>query len=199
MKFSRRQFLCLAAGAETFPVMPRSARAQTYPVRPVTLIVPFAAGGSTDPIARIVAEGMRKSLGQPIIVENIAGGQGTIGIGRLARSAPDGYTIDIGQWDNHVVSGATTQLPYDLSKDFTPIGLIATTPWVIVARKFMPADDLKGLVARLKANSEKASQAIPTAGVHVAGALFQKETGTVTCSCHTVARLPPCRTLWLDN
>jgi tripartite-type tricarboxylate transporter receptor subunit TctC len=147
-------------------------------VRHITLIVPFPAGGSADPIARIMAERMRISLGQPIIVENIVGAQGTIGVGRVARSAPDGYTIDIGQWDNHVVSGATTQLPYDLIKDFTPIGLIATTPWVIVARKSMPADDLKGLVAWLKANSEKASQAIPTAGVHVAGVLFQKETGT---------------------
>jgi tripartite-type tricarboxylate transporter receptor subunit TctC len=99
--------------------------AQVYPSRPITLIVPFAAGGSTDPVARIVAERMRVSLGQPVIIENIGGAQGTIGIGRVARAAPDGYTIDLGQWDNHVVSGATSQLPYvcaDWSDCDDPVG-----------------------------------------------------------------------------
>jgi tripartite-type tricarboxylate transporter receptor subunit TctC len=109
MKLARRQFLHLAAGAAALSAMSHMASAQVYPSRPITVIVPFAAGGSADPIARIVAERMRVSLGQPVIIENVGAAQGTIGIGRVARAAPDGYTIDLGQWDNHVVSGATTQ------------------------------------------------------------------------------------------
>jgi tripartite-type tricarboxylate transporter receptor subunit TctC len=178
MPIVRRQFLRLATSAVALPFFPKIVRAQTYPARPITMVVPFPAGGSTDAVARIVAERMRVSLGQPIIIENIGAAQGTIGVGRVAHAAPDGYTIDLGQWDNHVVTGATFQLPYDLSKDFAPIGLVATSPWVIAARKSMPADDLSGLVTWLKANPGKASQAIPTAGVHVAGVLFQQETGT---------------------
>ena len=154
------------------------AHAQTYPSRPITLIVPFPAGGSTDAVGRILVERMRTSLGQPIVIENVGGAGGSIGVGRVARAAPDGYTLDIGQWDTHVANGATYPLTYDLMKDFEPIALISSNPFLVLARKTMPADDLKGLIAWLKANPDKASQAIPTAGSHVAGILFQKQTDT---------------------
>ena len=152
--------------------------AQTYPSRPITLVVPFPPGGSTDVLARIMAERMRASLGQPIVIENVGAAQGSVGVGRVARAAPDGYTIDIGQWDTHVVNGAIYSLPYDLVRDFEPIGLLSKNPLMIIGRKTLPADDLKSLIAWLKANPEKATQGNPTAGGHVAGAYFQKETGT---------------------
>jgi tripartite-type tricarboxylate transporter receptor subunit TctC len=155
-----------------------TASAQVYPSRPLTLIVPFPAGGSTDAIGRIVAERMRVSLGQPVIIENVGGAGGSIGVGRVARATPDGYTLDIGQWDTHVANGATFSLSYDVLKDFEPVALISSNPFLILAKKAMPADDLKSLIAWLKGNPDKASQAIPTAGSHVAGILFQKETGT---------------------
>jgi tripartite-type tricarboxylate transporter receptor subunit TctC len=155
-----------------------SAIAQGYPSRPITMVVPFPAGGSTDVIGRIVSERMRASLGQPIIIENVGGAGGSIGVGRVARASPDGYMLDIGQWDTHVANGATYKLPYDLLQDFEPIALLSSNPLLILAKKAMPADDLRGLVAWLKANPDKASQAIPTAGSHVAGILLQKETGT---------------------
>ena len=154
------------------------AAAQTYPSRPITLIVPFPAGGSTDAVGRILVERMRTSLGQPIVIENVGGAGGSIGVGRVARAAPDGYTLDIGQWDTHVANGATYPLTYDLMKDFEPIALISSNPFLVLARKTMPADDLKGLIAWLKANPDKATQAIPTAGSHVAGILLQKQTDT---------------------
>ena len=154
------------------------AAAQTYPSRPITLIVPFPAGGSTDAVGRILVERMRTSLGQPIVIENVGGAGGSIGVGRVARAAPDGYTLDIGQWDTHVANGATYPLTYDLMKDFEPIALMSSNPFLVLARKTMPADDLKGLIAWLKANPDKATQAIPTAGSHVAGILLQKQTDT---------------------
>ena len=154
------------------------AAAQTYPSRPITLIVPFPAGGSTDAVGRILVERMRTSLGQPIVIENVGGAGGSSGVGRVARAAPDGYTLDIGQWDTHVANGATYPLAYDLMKDFEPIALISSNPFLVLARKTMPADDLKGLIVWLKANPDKATQAIPTAGSHVAGILFQKQTDT---------------------
>ena len=154
------------------------AHAQTYPSRPITLIVPFPAGGSTDAVGRILVERMRTSLGQPIVIENVGGAGGSIGVGRVARAAPDGYTLDIGQWDTHVANGATYPLTYDLMKDFEPIALISSNPFLVLARNTMPADDLKGLIAWLKANPDKATQAIPTAGSHVAGILLQKQTDT---------------------
>ena len=115
------------------------AMAQAYPSRPITMIVPFSAGGPTDTIARIVAERMRASLGQPIIVENTSGAAGTIGVGRVARAAPDGYTLGIGHWSTHVVNGALYALQYDVLKDFEPISLLASNPQLIVAKKAMPA------------------------------------------------------------
>jgi tripartite-type tricarboxylate transporter receptor subunit TctC len=155
-----------------------AAQAQTYPSRPITLVVPFPPGGSTDVIARITAERMRATLGQPIVIENVGAAQGSVGVGRVARAPADGYTIDIGQWDTHVVNGAIYQLPYDLVKDFEPIALLTKNPLMIVGRKSLPPNDLPGLIAWLKANPEKGTQGNPTAGGHVAGAYFQKETGT---------------------
>ena len=125
-----------------------------------------------------MAERMRATLGQPIVIENVGAAQGSVGVGRVARAAPDGYTIDIGQWDTHVVNGAIYPLQYDLVRDFEPIGLLSRNPLMIIGRKTLPADDLKGLIAWLKANPDKATQGNPTAGGHVAGAYFQKETGT---------------------
>src|SRR6202166_3924865 len=123
------------------------ATAQTYPSRPITMVVPFPPGGSTDVTGRILAERMRASLGQPVVIENVGGAQGSIGVGRVARAAPDGYTIDIGQWDTHVVNGAIYPLQYDLVQDFEPIGLLSKNPLMIIGRETLPADDLKGLIA----------------------------------------------------
>jgi tripartite-type tricarboxylate transporter receptor subunit TctC len=181
MKLPRRRFLHLAAGAVALPTMPRSASAVDYPTRPVTMIVPFAAGGPTDVLGRILAERMRGPLGQTVIVENSTGAAGTIGVGRVARATPDGYTIGLGIWSTHVVNGAIYKLSYDLIKDFEPIALVSRTlGLVIVAKKATPAKDLHGLIDWLKAKPEKASFA--TAGVgsppHIAGVLFEKLTGT---------------------
>lgn len=155
------------------------AAAQGYPSRPITLVVPLGVGGSTDVIARIMGEGMRASLGQPLIVENTTGAGGTIGVGRVARAAPDGYTIGIGQWGTNVASGAIYPLQYDLLNDFEPVALIATQPFLIVARKSMPANNLTDLIAWLKANSDKASQGNSGIGTpsHVGGILFQNAIG----------------------
>src|SRR5438128_6620451 len=127
------------------------AQAQAYPSRPITLVVPFPPGGSTDAAARIMAERMRAPLGQTIVIENVGGAGGSIGVGRVARAAPDGYTIDIGQWDTHVGS-IIYKLDYDLEKDFEPIALVSNNPQLIVAKKDLPADNLKDLVIWMKAN-----------------------------------------------
>src|SRR5271169_5897914 len=121
MKLPRRQFIRLTAAATVLPAISRIARAQTYPTRTITLIVPFPPGGSTDPAGRIVAARMAEMLGQPVIVENVGGAGGSIGLGRLARAPPDGYTIDIGQWDTHVLNGLYYNINYDLQTDFAPI------------------------------------------------------------------------------
>ena len=157
-----------------------NANAQTYPSRPITMVVPLAPGGSTDVIGRIMAEGMRQALGQPVIVENVTGAGGTIGVGRIARAAPDGYTFGIGQWGTNMANGAIYTLQYDLIGDFEPIALIATQPFLIVARKTMPAKDLGELVAWLKANADKASQGNSGIGTpsHVAGVFLQNAVGT---------------------
>jgi tripartite-type tricarboxylate transporter receptor subunit TctC len=155
------------------------AAAQSYPSRPITMVVPLAPGGSTDVIARLMADGMRTVLGQTIVVENTTGAGGTLGVGRLARATPDGYTFGIGQWGTNVANGAVHNLPYDLLKDFEPIALISTQPFLIVARKTMPADNLKDLIAWLKANAGKASQGNSGIGTpsHVGGIFFQNAIG----------------------
>ena len=136
------------------------AQAQNYPTRPITMIVPFAAGGPTDVIARIVSDHMSRTLGQQIVIENVAGAGGTTGITRAAQSQPDGYTIMMGHMGTHGAAPALyPNLKYDPTKDFAPIGVAAGTPIVIVAKKDFPANDLKGFLAYLKANGDKVNMA----------------------------------------
>jgi tripartite-type tricarboxylate transporter receptor subunit TctC len=174
-----RSLTLVAAALAAISVSIGPAGAQTYPSRPIMLIVPLATGGSTDVIARIMAEGMRASLGQPVIVENVTGAGGSIGVGRAVRAAPDGYTFGIGQWGTNMANGAIYPLQYDLMADLEPIALIASQPFMIEARKTMPADDLKGLIAWLKANADKATEGNSGIGSpsHVAGLLFQNTIG----------------------
>ena len=178
MKFPRRTFLHLAAGAAALPAVSRIAWAQTYPARPITMIVPFAAGGPNDGIARIMAERMRVLLGQPVMIENVDGAAGSIGTGRAARAAPDGYTISIGYWGSHVANAAIYPLDYDVVKDFEPITLLVESPLLIVAGNATPARDLTEFVSWLRANSGKASAAVPGSASHVASVFFKRETGT---------------------
>ena len=177
MKLPRRQFLGLAASAAAVPALASIAQAQTYPSRPITLIVPFPPGGSTDVVGRIMAERMRPLLGQPLIIENVGGAGGSIALGRVARATPDGYTIDIGQWDTHV-GGIIYNLNYDLQKDFEPVGLMSINPQLMVGRKNLPVDDLKGLVAWMKANPGRALLANQTAAAQTSGLQLQQLTGT---------------------
>jgi tripartite-type tricarboxylate transporter receptor subunit TctC len=153
---------------------------QTYPTQPVTMIVPFPAGGPVDTLARVVTERMRPLLGQPVIVENVTGAAGSIGVGRVARAPPDGYTLIAGIWSTHVTNGAVYKLKYDVLGDFAPIALLTNNPQLIVAKKSMVAHDLQGLIAWLKANPDKALAG--TSGVgspqHIMGVLFQNATGS---------------------
>ena len=176
----RRRFLSLAVGTAALPAVSRIAWAQSYPTRPITIMVAFPPGGATDVIARNLAERMKVSLGQPVIIENVTGASGTIGTGRVARARPDGYTLAIGSVETHVVTGATfAALQYDVVSDFEPVALIATTPFLFLARKTMPAEDFNGLIAWLKSNPDKASFGTTRAGLtEIAGVLFQKRTGT---------------------
>jgi tripartite-type tricarboxylate transporter receptor subunit TctC len=175
----RKMVLVLAAVAASLGIA-ASAAAQVYPSHPITIIVPFTAGGPSDTLTRIVAERMRAALGQPIIIDNVGGAAGRIGTGRGARAAPDGYTLIAGSAGTHMANGAVYTLNYDVLRDFEPVSLIASTPQLIVARKTMPANDLKELIAWLKANPDRASQATSGLGgySHLAGLLFQKQTGT---------------------
>jgi tripartite-type tricarboxylate transporter receptor subunit TctC len=152
------------------------AQAQTYPSHPITLVVPFPPGGSTDAAARIMAERMRVPLGQPVVIENIGGAGGSIAVGRVARAAPDGYTFDIGQWDTHVGS-IIYKLDYDLEKDFEPIGLISTNPQLMVAKPNLPAQNLAELVTWMKANPGKINFVNQNAAANVSGVLFENLTG----------------------
>jgi tripartite-type tricarboxylate transporter receptor subunit TctC len=176
---SKRVFLmALAASTCGFSAVPVSA--QDYPARPITIVVPFPAGGPTDAAARIVSDRMRSALGGSVVIENVAGAGGSLGIGRVAHADPDGYTIALGIWSTQVVNPAIYSLQYDVVRDFEPIGLLASTPLMIAAKTAVPANDLKELIAWLKANPGKTTEG--TAGVgspeHVAGALFQQLTGT---------------------
>jgi tripartite-type tricarboxylate transporter receptor subunit TctC len=181
MKFAdRRRFLHLAAGAVALPAVSRFARAQSYPARPINFVVPFAAGGPTDAVARIMAEHMRGSLGQPVLIENVAGAAGSIGVGRAARAVADGYTVSFGNWTTHVINGAIYDLQYDLLRDLDPVALLPSNSQLIVSRKGVPANSLKELIAWLKMNPDKVSAGTAGAGSagHIGGAYFQKITGT---------------------
>src|SRR5262245_11812758 len=176
MKLPRRNFLHLATGAAALPAVSRVARAQAYPWRPITIVVPW--GGPTDALARILAEHMRTSLGQPMIIENVPGAGGSIGVGLVARAAPDGYTASVGHWGTHVINGAGYPLQYDVVKDFEPVSLLADTPQWIVARKAFPANNLNEFIEWLKQNPGKATAGKVGPGGEVAGVYFQKKTGT---------------------
>jgi len=180
MKLSRRNFLHLAAGAAAMPAVSRVASAQAYPTRPITIIVPVPPGGVADPIARILADRLTMTLGQPVVVENVTGAGGSIGVSRAARAAPDGYTLSIGNWLSHVGASAVYPVQYDVLNDFEAVSLLTNSPIVMTARKDFPAGDLKALIAWLKANPDKASAA--TVGVgsasHVSAVYFQRATNT---------------------
>ena len=180
MKFARRQFLHLAAAAAALPVVSCEPEAQSFPTRPITIIVSFPPGGASDAIARGLVERMKVSLGQPVIIENVTGAGGTIGTGRVANARPDGYTIDLGNDLTHVTNGATYALQYDVVNDFEPIALISTTPYLLLGKTALPVNDLNGLIAWLKANPNKATQGYTAVGavLHLSGILFQKQTGT---------------------
>ena len=170
-----------AAGCLFLAACAASAWGQpAYPARSITLVVPFSAGGPTDTIARIMAERMSRSLGQTVVVENVTGAGGSIGVGKVARAAPDGYTLGIGHVGTHVINGAVHQLPYDLLKDLEPVAMIASNPQLIVSKNAIPAKDLKELIAWAKANEDKASTGTGGAGTpaHVSSVCFQNITGS---------------------
>jgi tripartite-type tricarboxylate transporter receptor subunit TctC len=170
----------LVCGIAVASVVVPSALAQDYPTRPITIIVPFAAGGPVDTTTRIFADKIKDTLGQPIIIENVGGAAGSIAASRVAKAAPDGYTLMTGIWGTHVANGAIYRLGYDVQTDFTPISLVSSNPLLIVTSKKVPATNLQEFVAWLKANPGKAMQG--TSGIgsvgHVAGIFFEKMTGT---------------------
>jgi tripartite-type tricarboxylate transporter receptor subunit TctC len=180
MNLPRRRFLRLPIGAGALSTVSPVAKAQTYPSRPITIVVPFPAGGALDVLGRILAEKMRVSLAQTVFVENVAGASGSLGTGRVARAAPDGYTLVIGYWGTHVANGALYALPYDVVDDFEPIALAVALPMLIVSKNAVPAKNLRELVGWLKANPDKASAGTSGMGSieHVGGILFQNVTGT---------------------
>ena len=152
MKFRRRTLLHWLAAASAAPLTSRFARAQFFPTRPVTIVVPFPAGGPTDTLGRVLADRMKNGLGQSVIIENLTGAAGTIGSTHVARSPADGYTLILGHWQTHVVNGATFALPFDVVNDFAPISLIADCPMSLVGRSGLAAQNLQELVAWLKEN-----------------------------------------------
>ncbi len=160
--------------------MALSASAQTYPTRAVTVVVPFTAGGPTDTIARILAERMARTLGQTVVVENVSGAGGSIGVGRVVRAPADGYTVGIGHLGTHVLNGAIYALPYDLLKDLDPVALVASNPQLLVSRNSLPARDLKELLAWVKANQAKTTFGTGGNGTpaHISGVYFQQTTNT---------------------
>ncbi len=180
MTFARRKFLQLAAGAAAAANFPRGASALDYPTRPITIVVPFAAGGATDVLARVLADPMSKSLGQTIIVENVTGAAGSIGVSRVVRAPADGYTLSIGTLTTHVLIGGLYKLDFDLLADLTPVAELAFEPLLICVKNSLPVKNLQELIAWLKANPGKASVGIPGAGStgNLAGISFQNMTGT---------------------
>jgi tripartite-type tricarboxylate transporter receptor subunit TctC len=180
MMLSRRRFLHLTAGAATMATASHVTAAQTYPARPITIVVPFPAGGPADAIARIIGERIRVTLGQPVIVENVSGAGGSIGVQRVVRAAPDGYTLSIGQLNSHVFTGAVYNVRYDLLHDLSPVALLTTNPQMIVGKKDLPAATMRELIAWLRANPDRASFATPGVGSpsHIWGIHFQNSTNT---------------------
>jgi tripartite-type tricarboxylate transporter receptor subunit TctC len=180
MSLARRKFLHLAGGAAATASFSHAAFALDYPTRPITIVCPFAAGGATDVLARVLADPMGKSLGQSIIVENVTGAAGSIGVARVVRSPADGYTLSIGTLTTHVLIGGLYKLDFDLLTDLTPIAELAYEPLLICVKNGLPVHNLQELIAWLKANPGKASVGIPGAGStgNLAGISFQNITGT---------------------
>lgn len=181
LETNRRIAFDVMAGVAASLAASGVAHAQAWPSKPISIVVPFSAGGPTDTLARIMSEPLRRFLGQTIVVDNITGAGGTIGVGRVVRSAPDGYTLSIGHWGTHVVNGAYYNLNYDLLKDLAPIAMVATNPQLIVSKPAVPAKDLKELMAWMKANDKFK---FATGGVggssHIAGVYFLNRLGLKT-------------------
>jgi tripartite-type tricarboxylate transporter receptor subunit TctC len=175
----RRKFLHLTAGAIAVLTTSHVAGAQGYPSRPITIVVGYAPGGPTDTRTRIMAQYMKGPLGQSLLIENITGASGSIGAGRVARAAPDGYTLSSGDWSTHVVNGAIYALQYDLLSDFEPVALLSSTPLLVITKNAVPATHLGELIAWLKANQDRASFGTsgPGSPSHASGLLLQKMTG----------------------
>ena len=175
-----RRFMCSLVVIAGVLAPIAGAGAQTYPSRPITMIVPFPAGGATDTLARFLGERMHDVLGQPVIIENVSGAAGTLGVGRAVRAAADGYTLSIGTSTTHMLTGGLYNLPFDLLTDLDPVILIGSEPLMILGKKTLPANNLQELIAWLKANPDKASVGLAGVGAigHLTGLAFQKETGT---------------------
>jgi len=180
MKFRRRKFLQLAGGALALPALSRVAAADTYPSRPITIVVPFAAGGATDVMARVLADRLGRSLGQSVIVEDVTGAAGGIGVARVVRATPDGYTLSVGTLTTHVLIGGLYDLQFDLLNDLVPIAKLGYEPLLICVRNSLGVKNLQELIVWLKANPGKASAGIPGVGStgNLAGLAFQKRTQT---------------------
>ena len=180
MRDERRAFVQLAAGAAAVLALSQIAAAQTYPSRPMTIVVPLAAGGAVDVLARNLAEHMTATLGQPVVIENVTGAGGSVGVARVARAAPDGYTIGTGTASQYVGSAAIYSVQYDLLRDFEPVIMLPRVPYWIVAKASLPVKDLQELIAWLKANPDKASAGAVGVGMgsHLCGLMFQQNTGT---------------------
>jgi len=180
MTFPRRKFLRFGAAIATWPVLAGAAQALDYPMRPITIVVPFPAGGPVDTLARLLAEPMRASLGQPVIVENVGGAGGTVAVARVSRASPDGYTMILGNWTSFVGTPAVYSVPFDVLKDFQAVALLSFSPLVLVARKTLPAGNVKELIAWLRRNPGKATAG--TIGIgspsQVGTFYFEKLTGT---------------------
>ena len=179
MQLVRRQFLRFSGSAVISSALPPMAWAQAYPARPITMIVSFAAGGPTDTLARILAQRMTIKLGQSIVIENVSGASGSIGVGRVARSSPDGYTLSIGNITTHVFNGAIYPLPYDLLKDFEPIAMVATNPQLLLGKREISANTLQELIAWIK--EQPGTILIGTTGngssPHISGVYLKKTLG----------------------
>jgi tripartite-type tricarboxylate transporter receptor subunit TctC len=180
MKLSRRKFLGVTAAWPGLLAASSMARAQAYPSRPISMIVPFPPGGLTDVLGRVLAAGMQTRLGQSVVVENVGGAGGSIGTGRVARATPDGYSMVLGIWNTHVANAVTYTLDYDVVKDFAPIALCAAAPLVLVAKKTIPASDLSGFIAWLKAHPDKATMGSVGVGSpdQLLAIVMKKQTGT---------------------
>jgi len=178
MKIPRRHFLQLVAGLTALPALSRMANAQAFPSRPITLVVPYPAGGPVDLVARILAEPLRLALGQAVIVENVTGGSGNIGVGRVARAAPNGYTLVVSNNGSIVLNSALYALPFDFLKDLVPVALLSSNPQIIISKKAIPARNLSELISWLRENQDKVSVGIAGPMAAVSAVHFQNLTST---------------------